>query len=85
MDAREIKIEDAFRKQEEEIETMCADPMNSKHWKRGARQDILRTYLRLQKGKIGEHWLWCAVVRVAEHGEPVDLVLKDYGYVPEDM
>jgi hypothetical protein len=51
-------------------------------FKRGGADDILRTYLRLHErtGKIiGEHWLWCALERIAA-GERETDVMADYDY-----
>jgi hypothetical protein len=45
--------------------------------------DILRTYLKLHEGKIGAHWLWCALERIAQGEKEFD-VLWDYGYVYSD-
>jgi hypothetical protein len=40
---------------------------------------ILNAYLRLHDGKIGAHWLWAVIERVA-NGESAREVLRDYGY-----
>lgn len=57
------------------------DILKSTDWKRGGKQSVLRTYALLhQKGIIGEHWLWCAVERIAG-GEPEAEVMNDYGYI----
>lgn len=45
--------------------------------------DVLWTYLKLHEGKIGAHWLWCALERVARGEKEFD-VLWDYGYVYSD-
>lgn len=45
--------------------------------------DVLKTYLNLHEGKIGAHWLWCAIERIAR-GESESNVLWDYGYVYSD-
>lgn len=45
--------------------------------------DVLETYLKLHEGKIGDHWLWCALERVARGEKEFD-VLCDYGYVYSD-
>ena len=42
--------------------------------------DILKTYLRLHEGKVGAHWLWSAIERIAM-GEDELQVLEDYGYI----
>jgi len=42
--------------------------------------DVLETYLKLHEGKIGAHWLWCAIERIVR-GERESDVLHDYGYV----
>lgn len=44
---------------------------------------ILDTYLKLHEGKIGSHWLWCALERITR-GESEFDVLLDYGYVYSD-
>lgn len=44
---------------------------------------ILDTYLKLHEGKIGAHWLWCAMERMARGESELD-VLLDYGYVYSD-
>jgi hypothetical protein len=41
--------------------------------------DVLRTYLKLHEGKIGAHWLWCAIERIT-NGEREEQVLADYRY-----
>ena len=59
---------------------MTTNPMDTKNWKRGGRQQVLRTYLRLhEQERLGEHWLWAVLERVAA-GEKEDAVLADYGY-----
>jgi hypothetical protein len=45
----------------------------------GAPADILRTYLRLHAGKLGAHWMWVALQRIAA-GEGEAAVMDDYGY-----
>jgi len=60
---------------------MTKNPMDAKIWKRGGRQQVLRTYLKLhEQEKLGEHWLWAVLERVAA-GEKEDDVLADYGYM----
>ncbi len=60
---------------------MIANPMDTSHWQRGGRQQVLRIYLKLhQQERLGEHWLWIALERVAA-GEKADEVLADYGYL----
>lgn len=60
---------------------MKKDPMDMKHWKRGGRQQVLNTYLKLhEQERLGEHWLWSVLERVAA-GEKEDAVLADYGYM----
>lgn len=44
---------------------------------------VLKTYLKLHEGKIGAHWLWCVIERIAR-GESEFDVLWDYGYVYSD-
>ncbi len=34
-----------------------------------------------QEGQIGQHWIWCAVERIAA-GEREMLVLEDYDFIP---
>ncbi len=43
---------------------------------------ILGEYIRLHRGKIGQHWLWAAIERL-NTGDPEVQVLADFGYVPE--
>ena len=51
-------------------------------WKHGGKRGVLKAYIALHEGKIGAHWLWCAVERIAA-GEPEREVMADYGYMPE--
>lgn len=53
--------------------------MDDRQWKRGGRQRVLRTYECLHKGRLGEHWIWIALERIAA-GEPEIEVMLDYGY-----
>lgn len=53
-------------------------------WVRGGKQEVLRTYEQLHSGKVGAHWIWVALSRIAA-GEPELDVLEDYGYVPEKV
>ena len=47
----------------------------------GGATRVLRMYLKLSRKKlIGEHWLWCALERVA-NGEPERQVMADYMYL----
>lgn len=46
---------------------------------RGAKQHILRTYIKLHQGKIGAHWIWVALERIA-NGEDETEVMSDYCY-----
>ena len=48
-------------------------------WTRGGEKHVLKTYERLHEGKIGAHWIWIAIVRIA-NGEPELEVMRDYGY-----
>lgn len=48
-------------------------------WLRGGKKHVLETYLKLHEGKIGAHWLWCAIERI-NRGEPEREVMDDYGY-----
>lgn len=41
--------------------------------------NVLRVYLKLHEGKIGAHWLWCVIGRMAA-GEREDVAMRDYGY-----
>ena len=59
------------------------DPLKRYKFKRGAKLDILRTYLKLHEGKFGAHWLWIVVERVA-NGESSESVLSDYEYTDGD-
>lgn len=45
--------------------------------------EVLKTYLKLHEGKVGAHWLWCAIERIVQ-GESEFDVLWDYGYVYSD-
>lgn len=49
---------------------------------RGAKQKILRTYDKLHQNKLGAHWLWCAIERIA-NGEPESQVLAEFGYAAQ--
>lgn len=44
---------------------------------------IVEVVRKLHAGKVTPHWLWVALCRVAA-GEPVDQVMRDYGWVKED-
>lgn len=45
---------------------------------------IVEIVTKLHVGAQTAHWLWVALCRVAA-GEPVDQVMRDYGWVrPED-
>jgi len=46
----------------------------------GGKQHVLKTYEKLHEGKIGAHWLWVAIERIA-NGEPEIEVMRDYEYV----
>lgn len=48
-------------------------------FKEGAVEEILRTYLALHKGKLGAHWMWCAIEQLVA-GIPEAEVMSDYGY-----
>lgn len=52
-------------------------------WERGGKKDVLQTYINLHEGKIGMHWLWAAVERIAR-GESEAEVMADYGYTHEE-
>jgi hypothetical protein len=45
----------------------------------GGAYEVLNTYLKLHEGKIGAHWLWCAIERL-NLGESESAILADYGY-----
>lgn len=49
----------------------------------GGALGVLKTYLKLHKGKVGAHWLWSAIERITV-GESEQAVLADYGYVREN-
>ena len=55
------------------------NPLDTKHWKRGGRQHVLGTYLKLHKAKLGQHWLYAAADRIAAGDDEV-LVMADFGY-----
>ena len=44
--------------------------------------EAIAVVAKLHEGKITAHWLWVAITRVAA-GEPVDEVMRDYGWVRE--
>ena len=44
---------------------------------------VLETYLELHRAKIGQHWLWCVIERIA-NGEMETDVLEEFGYVYYD-
>lgn len=48
-------------------------------WKRGGKQQVLNTYEKLHKGKLGAHWIWVAMERIAA-GENEIRVMREYGY-----
>ena len=48
-------------------------------WKPHGKQHVLKTYELLHEGKIGAHWIWVALERIA-NGEPELEVMRDYGY-----
>jgi len=50
---------------------------------RGAKQKILGVYANLHQHKLGAHWLWCAIERIA-NGEPESQVLAEFGYAAQD-
>lgn len=45
-------------------------------------REVVATVTKLHKGKVFAHWLWVALSRVAagEDVEPVDDVMRDYGW-----
>lgn len=51
-------------------------------WERGGKPHVLRTYERLHANKLGAHWIWMAMERIAAGESELD-VLLDYGYAPE--
>jgi len=46
---------------------------------RGAKKEIIDTYIKLHEGKIGMHWLWAAILRIV-NGESEPDVMDDFGY-----
>ena len=58
---------------------MKKDILKDAEWQRGGRQDVLRTYLLLHQKKLGAHWMWIAIERIAA-GEPEEKVFAEYGY-----
>ena len=40
---------------------------------------ILNTYCKLHEKKLGQHWIWAAMERIA-YGEPENEVMADYGF-----
>ena len=55
------------------------NPLDAKHWQRGGRQFVLGTYLKLNAGRLGTHWMYAAAERIAA-GQDEAEVLADYGY-----
>jgi hypothetical protein len=53
-------------------------------WKRGGKAHVWKTYARLHEGKIGQHWLWAAIERIALAGESEAEVMADFGYEKVD-
>ena len=51
----------------------------AEHFEPGGAEGVLSTYLKLHDGKLGMHWLWAAIERIAAGEIEVD-VLDDYGY-----
>lgn len=51
-------------------------------FERGGANDVLRTFLKLHEGKVGQHWLWTAIERLVA-GETEVEIMSDYGYVRE--
>lgn len=49
----------------------------------GSREDVLKTYLLLHQKKLGAHWMWIAIERIAA-GEPEEKVFAEYGYKWDD-
>lgn len=44
--------------------------------------DVLETYLRIHRSKLGSYWIWCALSRIAS-GEDEAKVMGDYGWTYE--
>jgi hypothetical protein len=63
------------------VETTEGESVSQRpRWKRGGKEEVLDTYIRLHANKIiGEHWLWAAITRISQ-GEPEIEVMADYGY-----
>jgi hypothetical protein len=57
---------------------MLADRFTS----RAEAADVLETYLRLHRSKLGSYWIWCALSRIAS-GEEEAKVMGDYGWTYE--
>lgn len=53
-----------------------------REFQRSGATSVLQTYLTLHRGKLGMHWLWAVVQRVAA-GESQASVLEDYGMADE--
>jgi hypothetical protein len=49
-------------------------------WRRGGKKAVLDAYLKLHDGKLGAHWLWCAIMQI-NAGDSEESVLRDFGYV----
>ncbi len=54
-------------------------PMSENKWERGGKSYVLDTYEKLHEGKLGAHWIWIALDRIAS-GENEQDVMRDYGY-----
>lgn len=46
---------------------------------KATKQYILDTYCKLHENKLGQHWIWVALERIAD-GEPEAEVMADYGF-----
>ena len=67
----------------EGIGTFKVVPMgnrNQPEWRPHGKLHVLETYKKLHEGKVGAHWLWVALERIA-NGEPEIEVMRDYEYV----
>ena len=45
---------------------------------------IIETYLQLHESKVGEHWLFAAIERIACGEKEVD-VMEDYGWIRDGL
>ena len=49
-----------------------------------AAADVLRAYLALHEGRVGQHWIYAAIGRMVQ-GDPEAEVMGDHGWVRPDQ